>query len=123
MKRVRTLYFIAVVVALVGSLGLFQSERQEVGGAQRTVETAPELKLDTSWPKPLPNGWVLGEAPGVAMDSRDHIWVVQRYRGVKNGKAAPPVMEFDKEGNYIHGWGGPGAGFECAFPAEIDIID
>jgi hypothetical protein len=31
--------------------------------------------------------------------------------------AAPPVMEFDADGNYIKGWGGPGEGYD--WPQQI----
>jgi hypothetical protein len=30
------------------------------------------------WPKPLPNHWILGSVTGVAVDARDHVWIVHR---------------------------------------------
>ena len=35
-----------------------------------------------------------------------------RVRADQKGQAAPPVLEFDAEGNFIQGWGGPGAGYD-----------
>jgi DNA-binding beta-propeller fold protein YncE len=62
----------------------------------------------------------------VAVDAQDHIWIVQRPRSLtedERGAAltpprsacclpAPPVMEFDLEGNLLHSWGGPGSGYD-----------
>ncbi len=113
MKRARILYLGAVLISLVGALGLWQTETNEAGGARVAAEKVPQYKLAPPWPKPLPNNWILGEVAGVAVDSRDHIWIVQRPGGVsKEEAAAPPVMEFDAAGNYIQAWGGPGAGYE-----------
>src|SRR6186997_3274493 len=40
----------------------------------------PRFEPDPSWPKPLPNNWMLGQVSGTAVDSRDHIWVLHRSR-------------------------------------------
>lgn len=87
---------------------------------------APRFEVDPFWPKPLPNGWLLGSTIGVAVDSRDHVWIVHRYQslnpeteasaGRNTGpgccSAAPPVLEFDAEGNLVGSWGGPGEGYD-----------
>ena len=95
--------------------------------AQNSPTTkAPQYKVDPSWPKPLPNNWILGQVSGVATDVNNHIWVIHRpltltddERGAtltpKRSKCcipAPPVLEFDQQGNLLHAWGGPGAGYE-----------
>ena len=63
-----------------------------------------------AWPT-MPNNWVLGLASGIAVDSQDHIWIFHRPRTVpepeNQPRAAPAVLEFDGDGNYIQGWGGP----------------
>ena len=68
----------------------------------------PKFKVDPKWPK-IPNGWTLGQVASAASDPQTgHIWISQRPRSVRPWeKAAPPIMEFDQEGNYIQGWGGP----------------
>jgi hypothetical protein len=76
--------------------------------------TIPRFQVDPAWPK-LPSKWVLGLVSGVNVDPQDHIWVIHRPRTVKpedKERAAPPVLEFDATGNFIQGWGGPGAGYE-----------
>ncbi len=68
----------------------------------------PRYEVDPYWPKPLPERWVTGEMGGVCVDSRDHVFIVQRVNdvggmdghleGLTNdelnaGQAAPPVIE------------------------------
>jgi len=86
---------------------------------------APRFQVDASWPQPLPNDWIMGQAAGVAVDAQDHVWVIQRPRTLTNDekaaalnppqakccKPAPPVMEFDADGKFLRGWGGPGQGY------------
>ena len=40
----------------------------------------PKFEPDPSWPKPLPNNWMLGQVSGTSVDSHDHIWVMHRPR-------------------------------------------
>jgi len=52
------------------------------------------------------------------VDSRDHVWLVHRPGTLQPNEtrsiwvAAPPVIEFDREGNVVNAWGGPGDGYE-----------
>ena len=79
----------------------------------------PEFKVDPSWPKQLPNNWIIGQIGGMNVDAQDHIWVFQRPRSLKDVdlaatkhskccQAAPSVIEFDSGGNVVSSWGGPG---------------
>jgi hypothetical protein len=78
----------------------------------------PAFHVDPFWPKPLPNRWILGAVAGVAIDKRDHVWIVHRPSTLQPNetrsiwKAAPPVLEFDAAGTLVSSWGGPGAGYE-----------
>lgn len=84
----------------------------------------PRFEPDPSWPKPLPNNWMIGQVSGTAVDSRDHIWILHRPRTLDDHdkyevskKAdccipAPAVIEFDQAGNVVSSWGGPGEGYE-----------
>ena len=77
--------------------------------------TAPTFQVDTAWPGPLPNNWVMGVPTSVAVDSRDHVWVLHRPRTVpddQRANAAPSVLEFDASGNFVQGWGGPAEGHD-----------
>jgi len=94
-----------------------------VAGAQAiAAEGPPTFKVDASWPKQLPNNWVIGQIGGMTVDAQDHIWVFQRPRSLNDADKgatltpkrsrccapAPSVMEFDAEGNLVQAWGGPG---------------
>jgi hypothetical protein len=90
----------------------------------------PVFEVDPFWPK-MPEKFLLGPVRGVAVDVQDHVWLAQDgsslqadYLGAAANPpraeccmAAPPVMEFDADGNYIKGWGGPGEGYD--WPQQI----
>ena len=98
------------------------------GGIQGFAQTPPKAEVDRLWPRPLPNHWILGSVTGVAVDSRDHVWVVHRGQASLNPTtesalnatppgseyccaAAPFVLEFDAAGALVSHWGGPGTGY------------
>jgi DNA-binding beta-propeller fold protein YncE len=78
----------------------------------------PSFKVDPAWPKPLPNRWLVGAVAGVAVDAKDHVWIIHRPSTLQPNeirsiwRAAPPVLEFDPNGNLISSWGGPDKGYE-----------
>jgi DNA-binding beta-propeller fold protein YncE len=100
------------------------------GGAVRAqprpAAGVPQFQVDPFWPKPLPNNWILGQVSGVAVDKRGHVWIVQRPRSLSERElgaqqkppiskccvTAPPVIVFDRAGNVVRSWGGPGPGYE-----------
>ena len=101
-------------------------ETNDAAPGPTTGDGAPMFEVDPFWPKPLPNHWLLGSTIGVAVDSRDHVWVVHRGNlGANEMPAAldppqateccfpaPPILEFDQEGNLVGHWGGPGEGYD-----------
>jgi hypothetical protein len=95
--------------------------------AESSGPVAPRFEVDPFWPKPLPNHWILGSAIGVSVDSRDHVWIIHRHQSLNPDteasagnttpagaccSVAPPVLEFDAEGNLVGSWGGPGEGYD-----------
>jgi DNA-binding beta-propeller fold protein YncE len=97
------------VVAVSCSLWVIAASAQQSG----TVKP-PTFQVDPSWPV-VPNNWVLGEVSSIAVDGRDHIWVLHRPRSIpadKRANAAPPVLEFDTSGKLLGSWGGDGEGFD-----------
>jgi hypothetical protein len=81
-------------------------------------QQVPVFRVDPAWPKPLPNHWIIGAVAGVAVDARDHVWIVHRPSTLQPNetrsiwRAAPPVLEFDRDGTLVSSWGGPGPGYE-----------
>ena len=88
---------------------------------------APMFEVDPFWPQPLPNHWLLGSTIGVDVDAQDHVWIVHRASTLARNEIpaisdppfaddccapAPPVLEFDADGNLVGHWGGPGEGYD-----------
>jgi DNA-binding beta-propeller fold protein YncE len=116
--------FVAVLVILVVVGSMLQRGTTSTQTTAAGVQ-APRFEVDPLWPKPLPNHWVLGAAIGVWVDADDHIWIVHRSsmtlgdgeKLLETGMGeccagAPPVLEFDQDGNLLRHWGGPGEGYE-----------
>ncbi len=126
LARNRTLVLGASVVALLVALGIAEAVLERTAAAQtKGAVQAPRFEVDPLWPKPLPNHWILGSTIGVWVDSDDHVWIIHRSTATlgnnektletKQGECcagAPPVLEFDQDGNLLRHWGGPGAGYE-----------
>ncbi|MET0709831.1 MAG: hypothetical protein ABWY82_23765, partial [Tardiphaga sp.] len=93
-----------------------------VAAAARAADI-PRFEVDAAWPKPLPNNWAIGQVGGITTDAQGHIWVLQRPRSLTDDEKgasltpprskccvpAPPVLEFDADGNLLRSWGGPPA--------------
>jgi DNA-binding beta-propeller fold protein YncE len=98
---------LTVFVLLIGTILVAQNAKQ-----------VPSFKVDPFWPKPLPNRWLVGAVAGVALDSKDHVWIIHRPSTLQPNeirasyRGAPPVLEFDPEGNLVSSWGGSGKGYE-----------
>lgn len=115
-------------IGLLVTLGATQAIVEQVIAANKEeLKWGPMFEVDPLWPKPLPNHWVVGAVIGVAVDDRDHVWIVHRDSTLNAGEieastdpkvavdccvAAPPVLEFDQAGNLVGHWGGPGEGYE-----------
>ena len=81
----------------------------------------PTFAVEASWPKPLPNNWILGQVGGITVDWQGHIWIIHRPRSLTDDEkgaalspprskcciSPPPVLEFDTDGNLLRSWGGP----------------
>ena len=120
---------VACAVALVGIAlaSCSGGNSQEMAATNEDGPVAPMFEVDPFWPKPLPNHWIIGSAIGVSVDSRDHVWIIHRQQSLNprtemsagtnppTGECcvpAPPVLEFDPDGNLVSSWGGPGEGYD-----------
>jgi len=105
--------------------------------AVNDASMAPLFEVDPLWPKPLPNHWLLGSTIGVDVDSREHVWIVHRGNLANNEIPAaldppvaeeccfpaPPILEFDAEGNVVGSWGGPGEGYDWPLSNHGIVVD
>lgn len=119
---------VATWLALLAAIGLSARSLEQSASAQRV--TAPVFEVEPFWPT-IPPQWTLGQVTGVSVDARDHVWILHRPWSIQDDekaqnpeavccREAPPVMEFDENGTFIQGWGGPGAGYE--WPADEHAI-
>lgn len=86
----------------------------------------PHYRVDPFWPKPLPNNWILGQVSGAHVSDDDHAWFIHRPNSLSDREVgvtqdppinkccypAPPVVEFDQQGDLVIAWGGPGEGYD-----------
>jgi hypothetical protein len=78
----------------------------------------PQYEVDPFWTK-FPDNWVVGPLGGTCVDAQDHVFVLHRQEGLTEATVAassrfdgdrtrikaPPVMEFDPQGNLVNSWG------------------
>jgi sugar lactone lactonase YvrE len=99
-------------VALAGACAALAVVAQVVGASQSSAQNgAPHYEVDASWPKPLPDRWVLGGLGGVCVDAQDHVVILNRQDILEGeldaGRLAPSIIEFDAAGNVVHSWSKP----------------
>ena len=90
--------------------------------AAEAPKVFPKFEIDPLWPKQLPDDFIMGDLAGIGIDAQDHVWVITRQRTLDNTgylgaekmqptseccRRAPAVIEFDPDGNFVQGWGGP----------------
>jgi DNA-binding beta-propeller fold protein YncE len=94
MKRTRNFYVGATIAAVIAVLGVAQYTLQTVARAQEngSANRAGIYEVDRMWPKPLPNNWVLGSTVGLAVDARDHVFIVHRGQATLDPKFASQMV-------------------------------
>lgn len=89
------------------------------------TDASPAFEVDPTWPNNLPERWIMSQVTGLYVDARDHVWVVHqpavltpREIGAAQDPPiaeccfpAPPVIEFDPDGDVVQAWGGPDDGY------------
>jgi DNA-binding beta-propeller fold protein YncE len=114
---------LAATIAALGAGSVVLAKRAAL---QAAGVTAPRFEVDPLWPKPLPDKYILGQTIGVSVDEKDHVWIIHRAGSLEPGEVhatttpptaqccrpAPPILEFDSEGNLVGRWGGPGSGYD-----------
>jgi hypothetical protein len=110
----------AVMMALSAGVSIQQAQQAAAPAAAKAspAGSAPVFQYDATWPKrPLPGNGILGAVLSVAVDDKDHVWVMHwphwigegdddGTRGVRECcKPMPPVVEFDANGTVVQAWG------------------
>ena len=121
----------AFTLALVLSLGLSGcgSDSGETGAVARDGGV-PTFLVDPTWPREMPNDWIMGAVTAVFVDAQDHVWVThlpetltpEETSAVQDPPIgmccvpAPVVIEFDAEGEVVQAWGDPSTQDISEFP-------
>lgn len=112
---------ITVVVATVTAVASVLTISS--GRATSQALTAPTFQVDPYWPKPLPDGWMLGNVVGLSIGANDTIWVTHRPNSISYANKTPPVIQFDQAGNVLKTMGGPGPGYEWGTQVHGVTVD
>jgi hypothetical protein len=137
MKRSRSapavtlLLVVAFGAAGCGAASDADDAADAVASAPGSPEGAsPTFTVDPSWPREMPNLWIMGAVTSVFVDADDHVWVThlpetltpEETSAVQDPPLgtccvpAPVVIEFDAEGNVVQGWGDAGTQEVSEFP-------
>jgi len=111
--RAPTPLLLAVGIAVIAAVATLSTSGAHAQSSS-TARRVPVFDVDATWPK-LPNNWVVGHVASVAVDRRDHVWMLHRPNTIpedRRSHAAPPVLEFDAAGTFVNAWGGPGSGYD-----------
>ena len=108
----------AVLIASIALTGVGCGQSSETDVAVQVEESSaagiPTFRVDQDWPQ-VPTQWRLGDVSSIAIDAQDNAWLLHRPRTLspdEAGMAAPAVLGFDSEGNFLDAWGGEGDGYE-----------
>jgi DNA-binding beta-propeller fold protein YncE len=123
-RSIEVLCFALIITSLASSV--IAQQPPPPMGQPTNAHGVPKFEPEPFWPKPLPGNWILGQVSGIAIDRNDHMWIVHRPSTLLDDEkgatknppetkccaAAPPVLEFDQDGNLLRYWGGPGEGYD-----------
>ena len=103
-----------VVVAACVCAGACAPQEAADEADQPEPRSLPTFEVDSGWMK-VPEQWKLGDASTFAVDSAGNVWLLHRpwtLPAEDAAMAAPPIMVFDSDGNFVRGLGGPGEGYD-----------
>ncbi len=101
------------------------------GGPATSADAGvPRFQVDPTWPREMPNQWIMGAVTAVFVDANDHVWVThlpetltpEETSAVQDPPIgiccvpAPVVIEFDPDGEIVQGWGDPATQDVSEFP-------
>ncbi len=116
-RRCLTLVWLLTLPLILVACG---SESAQAEGQMTTSDGGvPTFEVDPSWPREMPNKWIMGAVTAVFVDASDHVWVThlpetltpEETSAVQDPPLgtccvpAPVVIEFDADGNVVQGWG------------------
>jgi sugar lactone lactonase YvrE len=107
--RLRSAFVVLYLATLAASPAFAQAKAKAQNVPEIPYESVPNLLK-------MPPGLYLGEAMGVATNSKGHIFVFTRSANTR-------LFEFDEKGNYVRELGEGNYGFEFAHSVRVDPQD
>ncbi len=109
-------FLVSVLTIGFAVTGCQQSAETAVGAlvTAEATRSIPQFRVDPDWPQ-VPTQWRLGDVSSVDIDADGNAWLLHRPRTLPPEEAhmaAPAVIGFDPEGNFLRAWGGDGEGYE-----------
>jgi len=130
-SRAWTLPLLLLLVAAGSACAAGSSDGGATGAAPVVDDGGvPTFVVDPSWPREMPNLWIMGAVTSVFVDADDHVWVTHLPETLTPEETsvvqdpplgtccvpAPVVVEFDADGNVVQGWGNPATQDPTEFP-------
>ena len=138
----RRILVLGAFLVLGAAAGLAPYVFQRTASAQARPGAAgasvPNFEPDPLFFKSLPNRWTTGMIGGISVDpANDHVYVLHRPATIGEGEQsagkkppearccvpAPPILEFDQNGNLVRAFGGPGQGYEWPLTEHGITVD
>lgn len=131
MRGTRTVFAPTIIaVATMFLTGCGEESGPGEGAPASPPGGVPTFTVDPSWPREMPNDWIMGSVTAVFVDAQDHVWVThlpetltpEETSAVQEPplgtccRPAPVVIEFDADGNVVQGWGDPATQDVSEFP-------
>src|SRR5205085_4049838 len=110
MSRSMIRYLVGALAASVFTAfvpGGLTTEASAQSPAQARTRELPFFEVDPTWPR-LPPQWKLGDVSHINADSQGNVYLLHRPRTLQEpdfARAAPPVLVFDPDGNFLRAWG------------------
>lgn len=109
-------FLVSVLIFSFAFSGCQQDSETAVGAQAGAIplRSIPIFRVDPDWPQ-IPEQWKLGDVSSVAIDAEGNAWLLHRPRTLPleaAHMAAPAVIGFNHEGNFLRAWGGDGDGYE-----------
>ena len=106
------IFLSAGILGITLMLTLTASPTPDTMFAQGQTQVLPIFEVDARFPQ-LPDKMMIGGVGGVAADRNGNVWAIHRPHTLPESNAmlngytpAPPVIQWDRSGRYLQGWGG-----------------
>jgi hypothetical protein len=87
--------------------GWFGAKAGAQSAASAQTGEVPFFEVDPTWPR-FPPQWKVGDVADINADLQGNVYLLQRPRLLNKAdfaSAAPPVLVFDRNGNFLRAWG------------------